>query len=287
MALSHDPADPEVLRRLIREARLTPNRLRGQNFLVHAGVADALVAAAPLSPRGTVLEIGPGFGVITARLLSHAAKIIAVEADQQLSAPLAHRLREEKNVQVVPGDILRMPLEQYVSDFGYDLVASLPYSITSRVFRIFLSQKPRPRSITVLVQREVALRIVAHPGDLSQLGLLCQLYALPEIIGAVVAPTAFYPSPKVHSAIVRMTNIADAAEMRAEWPFSEQTLWKVIRAGFQNRRKMLKNTLSNLPEIEAKAVQKWLVSKQYPQTARAQDIAPEDWASLVAFFFDE
>jgi 16S rRNA (adenine1518-N6/adenine1519-N6)-dimethyltransferase len=266
---------------------ITPSRLRGQNFLIDASIADMLVDAAPLQQTDTVLEIGSGFGVITRRLRERVGKIIAVEADKKLALPLAEHYKEDPGVEVIPEDILTFLRWGHFEDFGYHLVSSLPYSITARVFRLFLSEVPRPLSITVLIQQEVAERVTAPAGKLSQLGLLAQLYARPEIVQAKISPQSFFPLPAVFSAIVRFSDIQGAARQRASWKCSEATLWKIVRAGFQNRRKMLKNTLANLPEIEGEAVQNWLEKQGYPHSARAQDIRPADWPLLAQYFFDE
>lgn len=287
MQPSRDPADATELRHLLRSLTLTPNKLRGQHFLIDPAVADGIVAASGVTSKDTVLEIGPGFGALTARLLQRAGKVIAVEADAKMAARLTREFRGEKRLAVFSEDILTFHRSLYCADGAYRLVASLPYSITARVFRLFLSEKPRPEQITVLVQQEVAERASAPAGKLSQLGVLCQLYGHPRILRPNILPDAFYPPPAVRSALLQLSGITQATRDRDAWKVSEQTLWKVVRAGFQNRRKMLKNTLSNLPEIEEKEVERWLHEHGYQRTVRAQDIAVHHWPLLAEKFFDE
>lgn len=285
MPLFRDPTDPRVLAALLRSAGFTPSRLRGQNFLIDASVADALVSAAELPRHAKVLEIGPGFGAITLRLAEVTEELVAVEAEPRIVREIRKSV-SGTHVRIVHGDILRFPRKEYFREnFSFHLVSSLPYSITARVLRTFLALEPFPASITVLVQREVAERAVAPPGKLSQLGVLCQLYGEPDIPLSAISPAAFRPAPKVQSAILRITGIEEAWNARNDWRVPEASLWKVIRAGFQNRRKMVKNTLANLPGISAESVQHWLKEHRYNVTVRAQDIAPHDWVLLAQQLF--
>jgi 16S rRNA (adenine1518-N6/adenine1519-N6)-dimethyltransferase len=282
-----DPADPGFVRAHVRALGVKPSRLRGQHFLIAPRVADRLVAAAALSPRSKVLEIGAGLGAITERLAEAAKAVHAVELERPLARALARRFADRKNVTVIEGDALEVPRSAFASNGPYEIVASLPYSITSRVLRVFLEEAPQPESITVLIQREVAERAAALPGRLSQLGLLCQLYGTPEIVGAEIPPKAFFPEPEVTSSILRITGIGAAARARAAWGVPERAVWKLIRAGFQNRRKMLKNTLANLPGIAAARVELVLRELGYSEKARAQDLAPFSWVKMAKMLFDE
>jgi len=283
-----DPAEPDFVAAHLQRLGVHPSRLQGQHFLIAPDVADALVAAADL-PRGAhVLEIGPGLGAITERLSHIAETVHAVEVEHALAAALVRRFADRPHVQIVEGDILRLAREAVLPpDTPYHCVASLPYSITSRVLRVFLSEQPVPQTMTFLLQREVAERATAPVGKLSQLGLLCQLYGRPMIIGPEVPPAAFLPAPKVTSSILHIADIPEAAHARATWGVSERSVWKFIRAGFQNRRKMLKNTLANLPGVSAEEVTSALKTLGYVEKARAQDLAPKDWVKMAKMFFDE
>jgi 16S rRNA (adenine1518-N6/adenine1519-N6)-dimethyltransferase len=243
---------PNRVRAALRALDLRPTRGMGQNFLVDPGALDAIVGAAELTRDDTVLEVGPGLGVLTWELLQRAGLVVAVELDKRLAARLAQEFADEPRLRIVQSDILRLPPEAVLADARddedvqpsalspqpYKVVANLPYAITSPALRHFLEAEHKPSVMVVLVQWEVARRIVAGPGDLSVLAHSVQLYAEAEIVERVPA-ASFFPAPAVDSAVLRLR----LRERPAVDVGDIDALFRVIKAGFLQPRKKLSNAL--------------------------------------------
>lgn len=265
----------EVIR-LLEQTGLRPQQAAGQNFLLDESVAEAMVDAADVQAGEKILEIGPGLGMLTEALSQRGANVTAVELDERLSKYLQQKYQPTKNVTIVPGDIFRVNLHEYVADGQYKLVANLPYSSTSLVFRNFLSQSPRPTSITVMIQRDVAERIVAEPGQLSMLALTVQYYSRPSLLFDVPAES-FTPKPKVVSAVLH-------CEVTRPIQSGDRELFRVMRAGFSARRKQLKNTLSASLHRPVSEVADIMKKMGIGETARAQELTMENWLDLAKNF---
>src|SRR5215216_5727842 len=218
--------DPARVRAALRSLDLRPARDMGQNFLTDASALSTIIAAAELAPHDTVIEVGPGLGVLTWELLQHAGRVVAVELDRRLAERLRQEFAHEPRLTVVQSDILKLPPSDLIADHrppttdhmsdvrneerssvvsrqsSYKVVANLPYAITSAALRHFLEAENKPTTIVVLVQWEVAERIVARPGDMSVLAHSVQIYAEPEIVARVPA-SSFVPAPAVGSAVLR------------------------------------------------------------------------------------
>lgn len=233
--------DPQRVRAALRGLDLRPSRELGQNFLIDGGALATIVAAAELSPAELAVEVGPGLGVLTWELTRGAGHTVAVELDRRLAA----RLRDEfagAPLTIVEADVLRVKPEELVAAAplgpGYKLVANLPYAITSAVLRHFLEAAAPPELGVVLVQHEVAERIVAGPGALSVLAHAVQLYSDPELVARVPA-ASFLPAPAVDSAVLRWRRRPQLAV-----PVDDvDRLFRVIKAGFLHARKQLGNAL--------------------------------------------
>jgi 16S rRNA (adenine1518-N6/adenine1519-N6)-dimethyltransferase len=252
----------------------------GQNFLAEPAIARRIVEAAQLRADETVLEIGPGPGVLTGMLSAQAGRVVAMELDSRFVRLLLQEHRaavDSGRLAVVQGDILEhkpgalvAPAERYV------VVANLPYYITSPVLRHLLEAEQPPERAVVMVQREVAERIVAVPGDLSLLAISVQFYAEPELM-FVVPPGAFRPVPKVESAVLRLRMrpqpaVADVAPAR---------FFRVVRAGFGQKRKQLTNSLSAglaLPKPQANAL---LEAAGIDPQRRAETLSLAEWGQLA------
>jgi len=266
--------------------KLLPNKLLGQNFLTCEWVLPALAKAVDLQPGDTVLEIGPGTGVLTRFLASHAKKVIAVEKDRALSASLSEAFVQEKitNVEIITGDILKLlpcVITCYsLSTIRYKLVSNIPYYLTSRLIRILLEQEQKPQCIGLTIQQEVAERIVAKPPHMNILALSVQAYGRPEIIAEVPA-SCFSPQPKVDSAILKISRISE--DFFAESRITPKDLFTFIKAGFSSRRKVLTNTLESL--ASKKELLQALHSIGHLPTARPQELSLENWAALVRSLF--
>ncbi len=246
----------------------------GQNFLVDPQAARKIVDAAALRQDDTVLEIGAGKGALTALLARRAKKVVAVEIDASVLPVLRDTLRGLENVEIVHADILGQALDTLVAA-PFQVVANLPYYITSAVLRHVLEGTPRPTRLVVTVQRQVAQRIVAAPGKMSLLAVSVQFYGTPRIV-ARIPPGAFRPIPKVHSAVVRI----DCFESLPWEQVDEKTFFGVVRAGFAQRRKQLHNALAGGLALSAQQVHAALAAAHIEARRRAQSLSIAEWVTL-------
>jgi len=259
----------------LRALGLRPRKGLSQAFLESEAVADAIVAAAGLNAQTEVLEVGPGLGVLTGRLATRARRVVAVELDADLAAELeAHR---PANVEIVVADILTLdPIRHF--ETGYVVVANLPYHITSPVLRhLLISGPPFAERLIVMVQAEVAERIAAPPGQLSALAVSIQSQAAVEIVVRVPS-SAFYPRPKVDSAVLRVTPLASN-----ERPISRdehERFVKLVQAGFKQPRKTLLNSLSDGLAVDRAAAAQLLKSAALDASLRPQALTLDDWVRL-------
>ena len=265
MDLSH----VEDVRTALKLAGIKPNKSLGQHFLVDAGSLDAIVDAADPQPGDTVLEIGPGLGTMTRPLTNRVARVIAVETDPVLTDLL--RRDAPGNLQVVESDILRFDLSSL--PHGYKVIANLPYYLTSKIFRLLIDSPNPPSAMSVLIQKEVAERITAGPGKLSILALSIQFWGTPKIV-AQVERHKFWPAPAVDSAVLQVVLTGPAFDADPD------RLFRLIKAGFGEKRKQLKNALAGgLNCSVERAVELIKLAKLAP-TARAQELDLADWERL-------
>jgi 16S rRNA (adenine1518-N6/adenine1519-N6)-dimethyltransferase len=260
----------EDLRTALRLAGIRPNKGLGQHFLVDRESLETIMAAAAPTKADTVLEVGPGLGVMTRPLAEQSGKLVAVEAD----GILAELLRRDApaNLTVVEGDILLFDLSTLPA--GYKVIANIPYYLTSRLFRLLLESPNPPSVMSLLIQKEVAERIVAKPGKLNILALSVQYYAEAEIV-EIVERHKFWPAPDVDSAILRVTR-------RTEPVFAADVdeLFRLIKAGFGEKRKQLKNSLSGGLNLSTELTTKLLDEAGLEPMARAQELSLADWERL-------
>ena len=269
------------LRRLLFAHHMRPNKSFGQNFLVDRSVLMRIVEAAEIDAGDAILEVGAGTGVLTRELAKRARQVVAVELERDMLALLEETTGGYSNVKLLARNLLYLdPLEVF-GQAPYKLVANLPYYITAPTFRHFLESANPPRLLVVMVQYEVAQRIIAGPGDLSLLGVSIQFYGQPEIIARVPAH-AFYPAPKVDSAIVRV-------EVKPQAPLAPEerkSFFRVVQAGFSQRRKQLHNSLAHgLPRHIDKGsaqedVRSWLAAANIDASRRAETLSIEEWLRL-------
>ena len=262
-----NPADLQLVMKL---AGLRPNKGLGQHFLIDQKALDQIVAAGRLTKQDTVLEIGPGVGTMTGLLCRQAGKVVAVEADRDLAQLLQQN--QIGNLRVEAIDVLEFNLESLPP--GYKVVANIPYYLTSHIFRTLLESANPPSEIVLLIQREVGERVVAEPGKMSVLALSVQYYAEVEIVG-VVERHKFWPAPKVDSAIVRL-------QLRKQPVFAADTkkLFRLIKAGFGERRKKLKNALAGGLNVTSEYAGQVLHTAKVRAEARAQELSMEEWQRL-------
>jgi 16S rRNA (adenine1518-N6/adenine1519-N6)-dimethyltransferase len=264
-------------RKLLQQWDIRPSKGLGQNFLVDRVILDRIVAAAELTPNDVVLEIGAGLGTLTERLAQEAGRVVAVELDERMIDVLREALSGYDNVTLIQGDILALDPAQLVQPAtAYTVVANLPYYITSAALRHLLESTRRPQRLVVTVQREVAERIVARPGQMSLLAVSVQLFGEPQLLFRIKSGS-FYPSPGVESAVVRV-DMHDSPVVSVE---DTRSFFRVVRAGFAQRRKQLRNTLSAGLHMPAEAVATRLQEAGIDPKRRAQTLNLEEWARIV------
>jgi 16S rRNA (adenine1518-N6/adenine1519-N6)-dimethyltransferase len=268
------PIPPIHIAALLRAHGLRPDKALGQNFLQDATALEKIVHAAEIQPQDTILEIGPGLGSLTRYLAAAARNVIAVELDTGLIPVLQTVLAPYPNTRIVPGDILSFPPAELVSAESYLVVANVPYYITSAIFRHLLEAQPRPRRIVLTIQKEVAQRICASPGDMSLLALSVQVYGQPRL-AATIPAGAFYPAPKVDSAVLRVDLYPQPVIPQLE------RFFQLAKAGFSQKRKTLRNSLSAGLRISPSEAQQFLEKSSIDPMRRAETLSLEEWRRLA------
>ncbi|MBI4426317.1 MAG: ribosomal RNA small subunit methyltransferase A [Candidatus Kerfeldbacteria bacterium] len=267
-------ANRAALKTILAQLGIRPRRSAGQHFLVDPQTVDDLVDAADVRASETVLEVGPGLGVVTEALANRGATVLAIELDRTLAAWLTRRYRGRPNITVVQGDIRRWRLPEYVQDGRYKVVSSLPFNVTSLVLRRWLEHPPRPTVLSLLIQKEVAERVTAPPGRMSLLSVSVQYLGTPTIVRPV-SQELFWPPPEVDGAVIRI-------EVKPLPPEAERKkLWRLARIGYSARRKMLYRNLAAGLRIEPAKVNDALRSAGLNEGCRAQDVRVEQWLALA------
>lgn len=257
---------------------IRPSKSKGQNFLIDENIIQKIIAGANLSKSDKVLEIGPGLGVLTRELIKASNDVSAVELDDRVINYLKESLATEiaaNKFRLIEGDALRVNYKtEGFSDFGFKIVANLPYSITAKFFRQFLELGPKPTEIIVMIQKEVAQRLCAPVGEMSLIALSAQLFAQPEIL-FTVSSQSFWPAPEVESAVVKLSLKRDLGSTDVK------KLFRLAKMGFAAKRKQLHNNLSGglgLTSDEVKAIFKKF---GWREDIRAQDLGVDDWIKLT------
>jgi 16S rRNA (adenine1518-N6/adenine1519-N6)-dimethyltransferase len=264
---------------LLRRYGLHPDKSLGQNFLIDETALLRVVDAAGIEAEDEVLEIGPGLGGLTRYLAVRARQVVAVELDGDLLPPLREVLASCPNVRLVHGDILALDPAELMLSPGYLVVANIPYYITSALIRHLLEARTRPRRLVLTVQREVAGRITAVPGEMSLLALSVQLYGQPWVVAHIPAG-AFYPAPKVDSAIIRTDLYPTPLIPVANIP----SFFRLAKAGFSQKRKTLRNALSAGLACEPAQAEQLLRAAGIEPQRRAETLSLEEWGQLVTVY---
>ena len=272
------PPTPGQLRRLMKSQRLQPKRSLSQNFLTDPTALDAIVSAAELAAGDRVVEIGPGLGVLTRRLLAGGARVLAVELDTRLAHWLRAELGGVPGFELVEGDVLGFDSGTAFSGEPFKLVANIPYHITSPLLHAFLEGQRPPELVVVLVQAEVAARVAAAPGQMSYLSVFVQNVAEAEIVAHVPAE-AFEPAPRVDSAVLRLRR-----RTTPQVPVGEprESFYRLVQAAFRQRRKQLHNALSRELPIAREMLDAALVACGVAPDRRPQTLSLAEWACLHA-----
>jgi 16S rRNA (adenine1518-N6/adenine1519-N6)-dimethyltransferase len=263
-------------RLLLEQFELHPKKTLGQNFLHDPNALEKIVDIAELMPNDTVLEIGPGTGALTQVLAPMVREVVAVEIDERLRPILRDQLEPYENVQVVFRDILETDLAGLLNGQPYSVVANVPYYITGAILRHVLDSGHLPQRMVLTVQLEVAERLTAKPGHMSLLAVTTQFYGQPKI-ATRLKPGVFYPRPEVHSAVVRIDihpqPVVDVPDAR--------TFMRVAKAGFSQKRKQLKNSLSGGLGLQSRDVSLMMEHAGIDPTRRAETLNLEEWAALT------
>jgi len=250
-----------------------PNKSLGQHWLHDRSILSEIADAAEIKEDDTVLEIGPGLGTLTSEILSRAKEVVAVEFDSELARKLPGQF-PGKNLEVINEDILSYDLASLPKD--YVVVANVPYYITSKIVQKLMTAENKPRVAVLLVQKEVAERIAADPGDMSLLAISAQVYAEAQL-GIEVPREFFTPPPKVDSQVV----ILRTRQSPLISPKEEGQFFRVVKAGFAERRKKLRSSLSGGLQLDKQTVDKLLKDAGINPEARAQELSIEQWKLLT------
>lgn len=271
---------PLDARAILKQYGLRADKKLGQNFLQDDEALQKIVHAAEISADDFVLEIGPGVGSLTRHLAASASTVTAVELDPDLIPPLKAVLKPYSNVTILQGDILEINISEIIKTQNYIVAANIPYNITSAIIRHLLESENKPRRIVLTIQKEVADRICERPGDLSVLALSVQVYGKPSI-HAIIPAESFHPIPKVDSAVLRV-DIYDK-------PLIEErllhTFFTLVKAGFSQKRKTLRNSLSAGLRISTQESEALLKRAEIESMRRAESLSIDEWGRLSQIYY--
>ena len=259
----------------LKGAGLKARKSLGQNFLVNEAVRDNIIEAAGLLAGDTVIEVGPGLGVLTEKLALYAGRVIAVELDDSLAERLTNRLSRFSNIQIINDDILSLDLTALVKGGAYKVVANIPYYITSPILRFFMQAELRPSLMVIMMQEEVARDVTAKPGAMGFLAVSMRLFSIPRMICRVPAD-CFYPAPRVDSAVVRFDILARPAVEVAD----VEGFLEMVHAGFKAPRKQLHNSLAIGLDLEPAAADEILKRAGIDSHRRPGTLTLDEWSAL-------
>ena len=269
------PIPPLDARDLLKKYGLHADKRLGQNFLQDPHTLEKIAHVAKIKPTDTVLEIGPGLGSLTRYLAAAAQKVVAVELDEKLFPPLGTVIAPYPNIQLVQGDMLGIKPSEFIQQDDYLVVANIPYYITSALIRHLLELNPKPRRIVLTIQKEVAERICASPGDMSLLALSVQVYGQPSISINIPAK-AFFPAPKVDLSVlvvnIHSTPLVDESLL--------DTFFQLIKAGFSQKRKKLRNSISAGIHQSPAETETLLQAADIDPQRRAETLSINEWGKL-------
>jgi 16S rRNA (adenine1518-N6/adenine1519-N6)-dimethyltransferase len=264
------------IKNLLREHRIVPKRSLGQNFLVDPSGIELIISGAHITPADDILEIGAGLGSLTRALADLCGRVVAVETDRRLVQVLEQELEPWGNIVLCIDDFLELDFKRLSLKDHYKVVANIPYYITSAILRRLMTETKRPDLIVLTVQSEVADRIIQGPGQMSLLALSVQLFGKPEIIGQIPA-NSFYPAPKVDSSVLRIVSYADPDFD----PGQIDLIFELAKAGFGQKRKMLRNSIGSGLDIGTREAEQLLTEAGLDPGSRAQELSVDDWRLLA------
>ncbi len=261
---------------LLEEYDILPRKSLGQNFLHDPNMLDKIVSIADLTKNDLVLEVGPGTGLLTERIAQAAKELTSIEVDERLQPLLAEIVAQHPNLSIRYQDILTLDVNKLYAGQPYIVVANLPYYITSAIIRHLLESDHRPSRMVLTMQMEVAERMIAKPDDMSILSVSVQFFGRPQI-AARLKPSVFWPRPEVDSAVVRI----DTYDQPVVDVPDTKTFFRVVRAGFGQKRKQLKNALSSGLSLDTEKSNALFDVSKIDSRRRAETLNLEEWASLT------
>ncbi len=271
----------DELKFLLKTYNLTPNKIRGQNFLVSEEVLDDILATSHLTEQDLVMEVGPGLGALTQRLVGEAGRVVAFEVDENFAQPLNKLASVSGNLEIIWQDILSLSEDAWQEILkknktqNYKIVANIPYYLTGKFIQKFIFFKSKPETMVLMLQREVAERIIVKDKKESLLSLSVNFYAKSEIV-SLVPKNNFYPEPQVDSAIVSIYDIHD-------WRYQvdEKKTWQLIKRGFAHKRKKLFNNLLTDPNLDRAKLASAFSEIGLDLNIRAEKLSRENWLKLA------
>ena len=266
----------QSLSALLKKHNLRPDKNLGQNFLTDPGILDSIVDTAEVKNEDTVLEIGAGLGHLTRHLAGTAKQVVAVELDKRLISILEQNLQPFSNIRIVQGDILQLKPSDLIAEDNYLVVANIPYYITSSIIRILLESGAKPKRIILTIQYEVAQRVCAVSDQMSVLALSVLIYGEPILVRRIPAK-AFYPTPKVDSAIIRI-DLYPEPILPAE---KREIFFKLVKAGFLHKRKTLRNSLSTGLKWPSEKTEALLTAAEINPQRRAETLNLSEWLEVI------
>lgn len=260
----------------LEKLEIRPSKGLGQNFLVSENAYEKIIKAVEIERGEQVVEIGPGLGTLTKYLATAGAQVTAVEKDRKLISFLETEFKDQK-VKIIEGDALIIdPADLGILENNYKIAANIPYYITSRLIRNILELWPRPKLVIILVQREVAERIIAKPPHMNLLAISVQYFSEPKII-SMVPRGSFYPMPKVDSAIIKLVPRAQKLGHNEEI----KQIFRIVKIGFASKRKKLLNNLSTGLKIDKKEVESTLIKLSIDPKVRPENLTISQWHELA------
>ena len=267
---------PSYLKQLCDEYGLAPSKQYGQNYLISEKPIREMVAAGELTSENVVVEVGPGFGVLTEAVAPLVKKITSFEIEKKLQGYWEEKQKNFLNLEIVWGNfVYQFPDVQSTFPKKYKVLANIPYHITSQILRMLLEAKNKPERIIVMVQKEVAERICAKPGNMSLLAVSVQYYGEPKMICKVTKGN-FFPAPKVDSAVLCIKNICARKEK-----FSDEMFFDLVRAGFAHPRKQLWSNLAEKTKDEKEKIKDILREVTGNEKIRAEELSVNQWKQVV------
>lgn len=264
---------------ILKEYNLSLEKSKGQNFLISETVRDKIVEIANLKNKENVLEIGPGIGILTRALLEKSVNLKSVELDENFVFILKKLKIVYKNFDFIRADILKINLQEFFDKnflSNYQIISNIPYNITSRFLRIFLESNFAPKKMIVMLQKEVAKRIVNYDKKWSKLSVMCNFYSEPKI-EFYVSRRDFFPSPDVDSAVISFSNIS-----KNKYKVDEKVFFQIVNMGFSSKRRTLINNLSAGLKREKQEIEQIVRNLGFDKNIRAEKLNVEDWIKILS-----